>query len=80
MRLFGEQGAACSPCCFRAAGRGAVGRRVRRARRRLDDEIASIAEMDRTLNRTKQQLLALVMPIVRQAVRPSETSPATSAA
>lgn len=70
MRLFGEQGRGLLPVLLQGRqGVERLGGEFDALGGGLDDEtIASIAEMDRTLNRTKQQLLALVMPIVRQAV------------
>lgn len=70
MQSFGEQGRALLPVLLQGRrGIERLGGEFASLGGGLDDEtIASIAELDRTLNRAKQQLLALVMPIVRQAV------------
>lgn len=70
MQAFGEQGRALLPVLLQGRqGIERLGGEFDALGGGLDDgTIASIAEMDRTLNRAKQQLLALVMPIVREAV------------
>lgn len=70
MRMFGEQGRALLPTLLQ--GRQGI-ERLSNEFDTLgggidDNTVQSIAELDRTLNRAKQQLMALVMPIVREAV------------
>jgi hypothetical protein len=70
MQLFGEQGRALLPTLLQGRqGIGRLGDEFDALGGGLDNEtIESVAELDRTLSRAKQQLMSLVMPIVQRAV------------